>query len=33
MANSLLPQNDQDFRSKSYWDKFFKIRGNEAFEW
>lgn len=30
---SLLPSNESDFRSKNYWDKFFKIRGTNAFEW
>lgn len=29
----LLPEDEKEFRSKSYWDKFFKIRGNKAFEW
>jgi hypothetical protein len=29
----LLPGQEKDFRSKNYWDKFFKIRGSNAFEW
>lgn len=30
---SLLPQDHSEFRSKQYWDDFFKKRGNVAFEW
>ena len=29
----LLPANADLFRSKAYWDNFFKQRENEAFEW
>jgi len=31
--SKLLPANHEAFRSKAYWDHFFKERGNEAFEW
>jgi len=30
---NLLPKSKSDFREKSYWDSFFKKRGNKAFEW
>ncbi|CAF0861776.1 unnamed protein product [Brachionus calyciflorus] len=35
MSNSLnlIPGSGKEFRDKEYWDKFFKIRGNKAFEW
>lgn len=29
----LIPQHHDEFSSKQYWDKFFRERGNEAFEW
>ncbi len=29
---NLIPGKSQEFRDKDYWDKFFKIRGNKAFE-
>ena len=30
---SILPQNHEEFRSKTYWDDFFLKRENNAFEW
>jgi spermidine synthase/SAM-dependent methyltransferase len=30
---SLLPKHHDEFRSKDYWDRFFRERGEEAFEW
>lgn len=30
---SLLPQDHSEFRSKQYWDDFFRKRENVAFEW
>jgi ubiquinone/menaquinone biosynthesis C-methylase UbiE len=30
---SLLPDSQNEFRSKAYWDDFFLKRQNEAFEW
>jgi hypothetical protein len=30
---NLLPSHEKDFRNESYWNKFFKIRGSNAFEW
>ena len=30
---SLLPSHHDEFRSRAYWDNFFRERGNEAFEW
>jgi len=30
---NLLPKSKSDFREKSYWDSFFKKRGQKAFEW
>lgn len=32
-TTNLLPQDHEEFRTKEYWDTFFKKRGNEAFEW
>jgi hypothetical protein len=29
----LLPSSHEEFRSKTYWDKFFQERGKDAFEW
>jgi 2-polyprenyl-3-methyl-5-hydroxy-6-metoxy-1,4-benzoquinol methylase len=31
--NSLLPSTAAQFRSRSYWEKFFGKRGDAAFEW
>ena len=33
MSSSLLPSNHDEFSSKAYWDRFFKQRNNNAFEW
>jgi hypothetical protein len=30
---NLIPGQSKEFRDKKYWDKFFKLRGNKAFEW
>jgi hypothetical protein len=30
---NLLPKSSADFGSKSYWDNFFKKRGNKSFDW
>uniref|UniRef100_A0A3P9KHG8 eEF1A lysine and N-terminal methyltransferase n=1 Tax=Oryzias latipes TaxID=8090 RepID=A0A3P9KHG8_ORYLA len=30
---SLLPRSAEEFSSAEYWDKFFKSRGDKAFEW
>ena len=30
---NLIPCSGKEFRDQNYWDKFFKIRGNKAFEW
>lgn len=30
---NLLPKSHKEFGEKDYWDKFFKKRGNKAFEW
>lgn len=30
---NLLPKSHSDFRSKDYWDNFFRKRGKKAFEW
>lgn len=30
---SLLPRSNADFGTKSYWNSFFKKRGDKAFEW
>ena len=29
----LLPRSHTDFGTADYWEKFFKKRGNKAFEW
>lgn len=30
---NLLPKSHKEFSEKDYWNKFFKKRGNKAFEW
>ena len=30
---SLLPVTAEEFSSEEYWDRFFKKRGEKAFEW
>ncbi|CAG9784682.1 unnamed protein product [Diatraea saccharalis] len=30
---NLLPKSHKEFSNKDYWNKFFKKRGNKAFEW
>ena len=30
---NLLPKSSSEFSQQEYWDKFFKSRGNKAFEW
>lgn len=30
---SLLPRTAEEFSSAEYWEKFFKKRGEKAFEW
>ncbi|XP_026745103.1 methyltransferase-like protein 13 [Trichoplusia ni] len=30
---NLLPKSHKEFSEKDYWNKFFKKRGNQAFEW
>jgi len=32
-AAKLVPRSHDEFSSQQYWDKFFKERGHEAFEW
>ena len=32
-AMNLLPKSHKEFSSAEYWEKFFKKRGNKAFEW
>ena len=31
--NQLLPRGHEEFRTKGYWDDFFRKRGDKAFEW
>ena len=33
MAEGLLPENFEEFRSVEYWDAFFRARRSKAFEW
>ena len=33
MAEGLLPENFDEFRSVEYWDAFFRARKSKAFEW
>ncbi|KAL1491714.1 hypothetical protein ABEB36_012271 [Hypothenemus hampei] len=30
---NLIPKSKEEFSQKDYWDRFFKKRGNKAFEW
>ena len=30
---NLMPGSGKEFADKDYWEKFFKIRGDKAFEW
>jgi hypothetical protein len=30
---NLLPKTKSEFTETEYWDKFFKKRGDKAFEW
>ena len=32
-SSSLLPKDYNDFKTRQYWDGFFRERGNQAFEW
>lgn len=33
MASSLLPINQSEFHTKSYWEDFFRKRGTNSFDW
>ena len=33
MAEGVLPENLEEFRSVEYWDAFFRARKSKAFEW
>ena len=30
---NLMPGSGKEFADKDYWEKFFKMRGDKAFEW
>ena len=32
-SSNLLPSETSEFHTETYWEKFFKQRGNKAFEW